>query len=188
MKTFKETNTHLQISVVIKLWYFLIGCNLSGHAEISSTISSNYWKHTYFCNITCTKWLMLVSEANCIKQPQRWFLPLFLISEWGNNKGNTVNLYYHSKPCNHGNHSAVTRAFTFHCPTILLCYNNGSTSIYKSWSVLLTSAASFSTGVACFVFCRKKVSKLFPNATSLNCTPRCCHNLELKIISIPFQN
>ena len=48
--------------------------------------------------VTLVAWLMLVSEANCIKQPERWFLPLFLIPAWGNNKGTTVSLYYTIQP------------------------------------------------------------------------------------------
>ena len=48
------------------------------------------------------------------------FPPHFLIKKWGNNKETTrklvdlySSLYYHSKPCNHGNQSAVRTTSLF---------------------------------------------------------------------------
>ena len=55
-------------------------------------------------------WLHDTSEASCREVVSLSFPPLFLIPEWETAKKLVVlysSLYYHSKPCNHGNHSAV---------------------------------------------------------------------------------
>ena len=54
---------------------------------------------------------VLVSEANCIKQPEKLFPCLFFFLlfpySWMRKQGNWLSYYYHSKACNHDNHSAV---------------------------------------------------------------------------------
>ena len=68
--------------------------------------------------VTLVAWLILVSEASCIKPPERWFSCCFLlfsfIPEWGKRRKQQgswlsyiISLYYQSKPFNQGNDSAV---------------------------------------------------------------------------------
>ena len=74
-------------------------------------------------------WLHGTSEASCREVVSLSFPPLFLIPEWETTKKLVVlysSLYYHSKPCNHGNHLLLKQLYLFlqwHIATAFLFHN-----------------------------------------------------------------
>ena len=79
---------------------------------------------------------VLVSEANCIKQPEKLFPCLFFFLlfpySWMRKQGNWLSYYYHSKACNHGNHSAVNLFLQWYS-FIKHAWYNYNAAVIHSW-------------------------------------------------------
>ena len=101
MVTIHATNFHVHK----KLWTF------NPNTYWLYTVKTTDWLFNYRV-VTLVAGLILISEANCIKQAGKvvslLIPPLFLILEWGNIKetGSLIQLASSTKVCNQGNHSA----------------------------------------------------------------------------------